>query len=141
MRQHKFWSLRYWEFLGEMARLVGKSDVAQQRLRYASELAALCGGVVVLKDSTTTIASANGSVWILEGANSGLAKGGSGDVLAGIIASLCAQGATPEQAAVAGVWIHSRAGLLARERFGERSMLPSDVIDCLPQAFIDVDCE
>jgi NAD(P)H-hydrate epimerase len=65
-----------------------------------------------------------------------MAKGGSGDVLAGIIASLTAQGADPINAAAAGVHIHALAGDLAAERLGKTSMLPSDIIEALPDIFI-----
>ena len=64
-----------------------------------------------------------------------LAKGGSGDVLAGIIASLLAQGASPLQAAVAGVFLHASAGDLAEQNLTQYAMLPSDLIGELPYAF------
>ena len=67
--------------------------------------------------------------------NSGLAKGGSGDVLTGIIASLMAQGATAVQAAALGVWIHGRAGDMTAERLTEYAMTPSDVIESLAKVF------
>ena len=65
--------------------------------------------------------------------NSGLAKGGSGDVLTGIIASLLAQGAAPLQAAALGVWLHGRAGDLAAEEIGQYGMLPTDMLSYLPR--------
>ena len=67
--------------------------------------------------------------------NSGLAKGGSGDVLTGMIASLLAQGAAPVQAAAGGVWLHGRAGDLAAERLTAYCMTPEDVIRELPEVF------
>ena len=70
--------------------------------------------------------------------NSGLAKGGSGDVLTGVIASLLAQGATPIRAAAAGVWLHGRAGDLAAEELTAYGMTPEDVAARLPRAFLEV---
>ena len=70
--------------------------------------------------------------------NSGLAKGGSGDVLTGIIASLLAQGATAAQAAGLGVWLHGRAGDLAAEQLTEYAMTPEDVIANLPEAIGEI---
>ena len=67
--------------------------------------------------------------------NSGLAKGGSGDVLTGIIASLLAQGTPPVQAAALGVWLHGRAGDLAAEELTEYGMTPEDTVKALPRAF------
>jgi NAD(P)H-hydrate epimerase len=66
---------------------------------------------------------------------SGMAKGGSGDVLTGVIASLLAQGATPLRAAAAGVWLHGRAGDLASQAKTAYGMTPEDLADFLPEAF------
>ena len=90
--------------------------------------------VLVLKSHRTVIAK-NGELYINTAGNSGMAKGGSGDVLAGVIASLCAQGAEPFKAAAAGVHIHALAGDLAAERKGKTAMLPSDIIDCLSDIY------
>ncbi len=73
--------------------------------------------------------------YVLNAPDSALSKGGSGDLLAGIISSLAAQGASPLDAAVCGVFLHSRAGALARESLTAYSTLPSDVIETLPDAF------
>ena len=67
--------------------------------------------------------------------NSGLAKGGSGDVLTGIVASLLCQGASPVQAAAGGVWIHGRAAELAARRLTEYAMTPVDVMEALAEVF------
>ena len=90
--------------------------------------------VLVLKSHRTVIAE-NGVLYRNTAGNSGMAKGGSGDVLAGIIASLAAQGAAPLEAAVMGVHIHALAGDLAAEKHGKTSMLPSDIIECLGEIF------
>ncbi len=90
---------------------------------------------IVLKGCPTYIAIPDGRIYIVECHNSGLAKGGSGDVLTGIITALLAQGLATAEAAVLGVLLHQKAGKIAREKWGAFSMLPSDVIKALPQAF------
>jgi len=67
--------------------------------------------------------------------NPGMATGGSGDVLTGLIAALLGQGLPPFEAAVLGAWIHGKAGDLAAEKYGEISLIASDIIDQLPDAF------
>lgn len=91
--------------------------------------------VILLKGAPTFVASPDGRVFIVPAHNSGLAKGGSGDVLTGIITALLAQGTPAPEAAVLGALLHQKAGRIAREKLGAFSMLPSDVIDTLPQAF------
>ncbi|WP_458451238.1 NAD(P)H-hydrate dehydratase [Fibrobacter sp.] len=91
--------------------------------------------VILLKGAPTFIASPDGRVFIVPAHNSGLAKGGSGDVLTGIITALLAQGMPTCEAAVLGALLHQKAGRIARTKMGAFSMLPSDVIDTLPQAF------
>lgn len=101
----------------------------------ALKLAKKLKSVIVLKNSKTVIAVPGGRVYINDAENSGLAKGGSGDVLAGLLAGLLAQGIQPEEAACAAVKIHSEAGLLASAKYGTRAMLPSDLAEFLPEAF------
>lgn len=91
--------------------------------------------VILLKGAPTFVASPDGRVFIVPAHNSGLAKGGSGDVLTGIITALLAQGLPACEAAVLGALLHQKAGRIAREKLGAFSMLPSDVINALPQAF------
>ena len=91
--------------------------------------------VILLKGAPTFVASPDGRVFIVPAHNSGLAKGGSGDVLTGIITALLAQGLPACEAAVLGALLHQKAGRIARTKMGAFSMLPSDVIDALPQAF------
>lgn len=91
--------------------------------------------VILLKGAPTFVASPDGRVFIVPAHNSGLAKGGSGDVLTGIITALLAQGTSAPEAAVLGALLHQKSGSLAREKLGTFSMLPSDVINALPQAF------
>ena len=91
--------------------------------------------VILLKGAPTFVASPDGRVFIVPAHNSGLAKGGSGDVLTGIITALLAQGLPTCEAAVLGALLHQKAGRIARTKMGAFSMLPSDVIGALPQAF------
>ena len=90
--------------------------------------------VVLLKGTPTFIASPDGRVFVVPAHNSGLAKGGSGDVLTGIITALLAQGLSTCEAAVLGALLHQKAGRIARRKMGAFSMLPSDVIKTLSQA-------
>lgn len=93
---------------------------------------------LVLKGHRTYIAK-NGELYENIAGNSGMAKGGSGDVLAGVIASLTAQGAKPCEAAVMGVHIHALAGDIAAAKFSQTAMLPSDIIDCLSEVYIKIE--
>ncbi len=92
--------------------------------------------VLVLKGDRTIVASCDGMLLNTAG-NPGMAKGGSGDVLSGIIASLMAQGADAFDAAVMGVHIHALAGDIAAQHLSRTAMLPSDIIEHLPQVFLD----
>ncbi len=122
---------------GEFARIGG--DLSHgDRVRAAREFAAAHGCVLVLKGHRSVTAGPEGNVLVNTTGNSGLAKGGSGDVLTGIIASLLAQGASPVQAAACGVWLHGRAGDLAAERLTAYGMAPEDVIASLPDAFLEI---
>lgn len=114
----------------EFARLGG--SLAGGRIAGARSLAARLGAVVVLKGSRTVVANPHGSAFISHAGNPGMATGGSGDVLAGVIAGLAAQGLAPLDAAAAGVYLHASAGDLAAEELGEFGMLPSDLLRKLP---------
>lgn len=126
--------------VGEMARLTGLSvsKIKSDREGVARRFSEAYGCVTVLKDSVTAVASPDGDFFVWERENAGLAKGGSGDVLAGIIASLLAQGRSPYDAAVCGVLLHSLAAGKARERIGEEFMLPTDVIASLSNVYQDL---
>ncbi len=122
----------------EFHRLSGLSVEAIQAdpVETASAFAVHHNVVVVLKGSTTTVANPNGGFWQLEAPNSGMAKGGSGDVLAGLIAGFLAQGCSPYHSAILGVYLHALAGDLAAKELGIRAMLPTDVISHLGKAFL-----
>lgn len=114
---------------GEFRRLGG--NLSQGRLAGAKALAEKSGAVIVLKGYRTITATPDGRVYINSSGNPGMATGGSGDVLAGIMACLLGQGMEPGQAAAAAVYIHGSAGDEAAARLGRRSMLPTDMIDAL----------
>ncbi len=122
---------------GEMARLVKLTPKAvnENRAEIAADFAKEYGVVTVLKGSGTIIASPEGRVMINRTGNSGMATGGSGDVLAGMTGSLLAQGAKPFDAAAAAVYLHGLSGDIAAKKLGRISMLPTDLIDEIPQAF------
>lgn len=123
---------------GEMARLLHSTPktVNSSRENTATDFAKKFGVVTVLKGAGTIIASPDGEVYINHTGNSGMATGGSGDVLSGIIGSLLAQGASPINAAAAGVFLHGTIGDLAAEKLGKISMLPTDMIDMIPTAYL-----
>ena len=123
---------------GEMARLLHSTPktVNLNRENTAINFAKKFGVVTVLKGAGTIIASPDGEVYINHTGNSGMATGGSGDVLSGIIGSLLAQGASPINAAAAGVFLHGTIGDLAAEKLGKISMLPTDMIDMIPKAYL-----
>jgi NAD(P)H-hydrate epimerase len=128
--------------MGEMSRLLGVSveDIKHNREDIAVSYAKKNNVVLVLKSHTTIVASPKGQViYNRYTGNSGMATGGSGDVLAGIIASLIAQGGDPYKSASAGVYIHGLAGDIASQTLGKRSMLPTDIIDCIPKAFMSIE--
>lgn len=93
------------------------------------------GVITVLKDSSVKIQDKAGECYSIDMPNSGMAKGGSGDVLTGLITGFLAQGMAPLDAAVAGVWFHQRAGMFAAGEEGKRFMLPTDTINHLKDAF------
>ena len=118
---------------GRLTRMTPRAvnaDREAQAARFASEY----GVVTVLKGVGTVIASPKGDVMLNPTGNSGMATGGSGDVLAGMTGALLAQGAEPFSAAAAAVFLHGMAGDIAAERLGKTSMLPSDLIECIPAA-------
>jgi NAD(P)H-hydrate epimerase len=120
---------------GEMARLVGAStkDVQQRRLETARAFAVESGAVVVLKGQRTIVARPDGTACVNPTGNPGMATGGTGDVLSGIIGALLARGLDGWTAAVAAVYLHGAAGDVAAERRGEESLLAGDVIEGIPE--------
>lgn len=122
---------------GEMERLCGHpvGEAEETRREVASSFATRWGVTLVLKGHRTVIASPQGEVHVNPTGNSGMASGGMGDVLTGIIVSLLGQGMSGYQGAVLGTFLHGLAGDLAALEVGERSLLAGDVIRHLPAAF------
>lgn len=122
---------------GEMGRLCGitAKEANADRVDVALSFAKKYGVITVLKGSGTIIASPNGQALLNTTGNSGMATGGSGDVLAGMTAGLLAQGKSAFDCAAAAVYLHGLAGDFAAEKLGKISMLPSNIIDCIAQAF------
>jgi ADP-dependent NAD(P)H-hydrate dehydratase len=119
---------------GEFARLIGRKLEGDLRNDAAVQLAARCGIVVVLKGHRTLVTDGRRRA-INNSGNPGMATGGSGDVLTGLIAALLCQNLEPFDAARLGVYLHGRAGDLAAEELGEVSLMASDLIRFLPKAF------
>ena len=120
---------------GEMARLLGRTtaDVQRDRPSAATGLAGRTGAIVVLKGERTLVAEPNGRAAIVPCGNPGMATGGTGDVLAGVVGSLLARhGALV--AATAAAYVHGRAGDLAAERWGEEGLTAGDLAEALPLA-------
>ncbi len=121
---------------GEFSRLTGHSieDIRLHRMSHAQEYAVRTGTVVVLKGARTVVTDGQSAVVNTTG-NSGMATGGSGDVLTGIVAALCGQGMAAFDAAVAAVHVHGLAGDLCAEELSERGMIASDLLRFLASAW------
>ena len=128
---------------GEFSRLTGCALPIRDRLSAARDFAGDHGCILVLKGHGTVTAAPDGSAWINASGNPGMAKGGSGDVLAGMIAGLLGQkhlGGEPDSVAkltVQAVQLHGMAGDLCARKFGEYAMLPTDLIEALPEVLRD----
>lgn len=118
----------------EMARLTGVTveEIERDRIGAATCFAREHRAVTVLKGHRTVVAAPTGEVFINATGSCGLATGGSGDVLSGMIASFIAQGMAPLDAACCAVYLHGRAGELTAECYGVTAMLPTDVLETLP---------
>ena len=125
--------------IGEFARMLRltTAEVADNAEELALKFSADNNVVVVLKGSKTFIATPDGMLFVNDAANSGLAKGGSGDVLAGLLTGLLAQGMEPYKAACSAVFIHSKSGESAAAELGARYMLPEDLIVYLPDGYLE----
>ena len=121
----------------EMARLMGTTvaDVQRDRVAAARAVAAGYGVHVALKGAATVVATADGRVFVNPTGNPGMASGGTGDVLTGMVGALLARKLPPADALVAAAYLHGLAGDLAAARLGEESSIASDLIESLPDAF------
>lgn len=121
----------------ELARLLGitTDEVQKARVDSAREAAQLWRSIVVLKGANTVIATPAGRIYLNTTGGSELATAGTGDVLAGIIAGFIAQGAPPEAAAVIGVYLHGRSGVMARQAGFGAGLIAGDLLNYLPRAY------
>lgn len=123
--------------LGEMSRLTGKEiselreNLTEAALLYSEEKGVTC----VLKDTVTVTACKDGNIYLGTSGCGALAKGGSGDVLTGVIAGLLALGLTEDEAASLGVWVHGLAGSTAGENIGMHSVLARETADAILRGF------
>ena len=119
-----------------MARLIGGSVevLEQDRIGIAQRFAETHNLTLVLKGAPTVVARGNGEVWINSTGNAGMATGGMGDVLTGLIAGLMAQKVSPFDAAVLGVYLHGLAGNIVAESIGMHGLMAGDVLNQVPKA-------
>jgi len=126
--------------LGEMQRLTGQDpgELEARRIDAARGWAQRWGAVVVMKGAPTVVAAPDGRVSVNPTGTPALATAGTGDVLAGTITALLAQGLAPYEAAQLGVFVHGRAGEIADAEIGVPGVLASDVVERLPRAFAEL---
>ena len=126
---------------GEMARMTGLKieEIQADRIQAARTLAEKANVIVVLKGEGTVIALPDGGAYINTSGNPGMATGGSGDVLSGMIVSFLGQGFTPAMAAACAVYLHGKAGDRAAARLSQHAMLPSDLLRDLCGVFLELE--
>ena len=122
----------------EFERLAGKTYSGFDRMKRQMEFSKVNNCIVVLKGAHTSVTTPEGKVMFNSTGNPGMAKGGSGDVLTGIILSLLAQGYTSENASVTGVFLHGLAGDIAADELCFESIIASDIINCIGKAFNNI---
>jgi len=122
----------------EFERLAGSSNNSIERIQKQKDFSTKYNVIVVLKGANTSICLPDGNLYINSTGNPGMATAGSGDVLTGIITSLLAQGYTPVAATLIGVYIHGLAGDYAAIKLGFESMIASDIINNISEAFISI---
>jgi NAD(P)H-hydrate epimerase len=122
----------------EFERIAGKTDNSYLQMEKQSDFAAKYNCIVVIKGAHTSIATPQGKLFFNSTGNPGMATAGSGDVLTGMILSLLARGYSPENAAITGVFLHGLAGDIATAKSGQESIIASDIIDNIGNAFIKI---
>ena len=124
---------------GEMSRLSGLSisEIQSARIKTAEDFADRFDVTVALKGEGTVVAARGGKTAVNPSGNCGMATGGTGDVLSGVVASLAAQGCTPYNSAVLGVYLHGLAGDIAAAEKGVHGLIASDLCGALPAAFLE----
>jgi ADP-dependent NAD(P)H-hydrate dehydratase / NAD(P)H-hydrate epimerase len=125
---------------GEMARLIKKNvnEILNDPIEIAKDFVERYGVILILKCTPTIILSPDGRVYINSTGNPGMASGGSGDVLTGIVAALVCQMEDPVKASILGVYLHGLSADLAVEEIGEISLVASDIIDYIPDAINEI---
>jgi NAD(P)H-hydrate epimerase len=126
---------------GELSRLTGllSTEIEKNRVTIARQIAKQFRLTIVLKGASTITASEDGNVYINSTGNPGMASAGMGDVLAGLIGGLWAQGMNRTEAAYAGVYLHGYAGDMAKNKYGEKSLLAMDVQGFLPKSILEIE--
>jgi NAD(P)H-hydrate epimerase len=119
----------------EFERMFGASGTTFEAVEKARAMAMQHNVFIALKDKHTAICTPEGACWYNTSGNAGLATGGSGDVLCGIITGLLAQNYDPEAAVLLGVWLHARAGDFAMEQFGQEALIAGDILASIGMAF------
>ena len=123
---------------GEFKRLAGESANAYENIQKQIEFSKKYKVIVVLKGAFTSVSTPDGRLFFNSSGNPGMATAGSGDVLTGIILGLLAQGNSPENAALAGVYLHGLAGDLAAQKNSEYSLVAGDIVKFLGKAFLSL---
>jgi len=124
--------------LGELERLLGPTKNGIERLEGSLALAAAYDLIILIKGAHSSVVTPAGDVYFNSTGNAGMAKGGSGDVLAGLIAGFLAQGFSREEATIKAVYLHGAAGDSAKKDLGEYSIMASDLLERIPQAICNV---
>lgn len=127
---------------GEFSRLsdMKKTDIEKNRVGSAAAFAKKTGSCLILKGVPTVVAEPDGEVFINPTGNPGMAKAGAGDVLTGIVAAFMAQGLSPLEASLLGPYMHGLAGNMAASRTSMHSLLATDIIEAIPDAFNSLRC-
>ena len=123
---------------GEFDRLFGTSASTYERHLKQLKMAGKYRCIIVLKGAYTGIATPGGEYWFNTSGNNGMATGGSGDVLTGIILALLAQGLSATDAAISGVYLHGLAGDIAAGKVGETALIAGDIASAIGEAFMQV---
>jgi NAD(P)H-hydrate epimerase len=125
---------------GEMARLTGLSSKAIQenRIETSRNFAVEYGVFLVLKGSRTIIAQPDGTIHINPSGNPGMASGGTGDILTGMMGGLVCQGFSPSSAAIAATYTHGLAGDLVADEKGEMALIATDILEKIPHVLKEI---
>lgn len=126
---------------GELSRLLKISieEIEKERILHSQKWAKQLNSTLLIKGNPTVIAQADGTTWLNTTGNDALATAGAGDVLTGLIGGFIAQGLSPLNAARLGTHIHGRAGEIAAEHLGRRSVIAGDILDAVPDAILELE--